>query len=366
MNSVIELRGLTKTYVLGEVEVHALRGVDLTIERGEFVAVMGASGSGKSTLMNMLGCLDLPTSGSYVLEGEDVAKLNESELATIRSKRIGFVFQNFNLLSRTSALENVELPLFYSAWTADGESRASDLMKLVGLAGREQSHPNQLSGGQQQRVAIARALVNRPSILLADEPTGNLDSTNSAEIMGVLTNLNRQQGITVIVVTHDPEVAAYADRVVTFRDGVIISDTRKEGTGASAAVAGGKSGLAMQAQKQQAVSAVDEAWTFASMAVVAAGRAIKRNKLRAALTMLGIFIGVAAVITMVAVGDGAKSSVEAQINSLGTNLLIVLPGATIASLGDVVEVVAQFLEIVGGVLECGADEVLHEVVEDDG
>jgi macrolide transport system ATP-binding/permease protein len=204
-------------------------------------------------------------------------------------------------------------------------------MKLVGLAGREQSHPNQLSGGQQQRVAIARALVNRPSILLADEPTGNLDSTNSAEIMGVLTNLNRQQGITVIVVTHDPEVAAYADRVVTFRDGVIISDTRKEGTGAGAAVAGGKSGLAMRAPKQQAVSVVDEAWTFASMAVVAAGRAIKRNKLRAALTMLGIFIGVAAVITMVAVGDGAKSSVEAQINSLGTNLLIVLPGATTAN-----------------------------------
>jgi macrolide transport system ATP-binding/permease protein len=331
MNIVIELHGLTKTYVLGEVEVHALRGVDLTIERGDFVAVMGASGSGKSTLMNMLGCLDLPTSGSYVLEGEDVAKLNESELATIRSRRIGFVFQNFNLLSRTSALENVELPLFYSAWTADGESRASDLMKLVGLAGREQSHPNQLSGGQQQRVAIARALVNRPSILLADEPTGNLDSTNSAEIMGVLTNLNREQGITVIVVTHDPEVAAYADRVVTFRDGVIISDTRKEGTGAGAAAAGGKSGLTTRAPKQQAVSAVDEAWTFASMAVVAAGRAIKRNKLRAALTMLGIFIGVAAVITMVAVGDGAKSSVEAQINSLGTNLLIIVPGATTAN-----------------------------------
>ncbi|WP_331587001.1 ABC transporter permease [Candidatus Binatus sp.] len=331
MNSVIELRGLTKTYVLGEVEVHALRGVDLTIERGEFVAVMGASGSGKSTLMNMLGCLDLPTSGSYVLEGEDVAKLNESQLATIRSRRIGFVFQNFNLLSRTSALENVELPLFYSAWTADSESRASDLMKLVGLAGREQSHPNQLSGGQQQRVAIARALVNRPSILLADEPTGNLDSTNSAEIMDVLTNLNRQQGITVIVVTHDPDVAAYADRVVTFRDGVIISDTRKEGTGPSATASGGKAGLATRAPEQQASSIVDEAWTFASMAVVAAGRAIKRNKLRAALTMLGIFIGVAAVITMVAVGDGAKSSVEAQINSLGTNLLIIVPGATTAN-----------------------------------
>ncbi|MFZ0247236.1 MAG: ABC transporter ATP-binding protein, partial [Candidatus Binatus sp.] len=242
MNRVIELVDLTKTYVLGDIEVNALRGVNLTIERGEFVAVMGASGSGKSTLMNMLGCLDRPTSGRYILEGEDVAQLNESELATIRSRRIGFVFQNFNLLSRTSALENVELPLFYSAWTADGEHRAADMVKLVGLAGREQNHPNQLSGGQQQRVAIARALVNRPSILLADEPTGNLDSTNSAEIMEVLTKLNREQGITVIVVTHDPDVAAYADRVVTFRDGVIISDTRKEGSRARGD-AGGKSAV---------------------------------------------------------------------------------------------------------------------------
>ena len=330
MNTVIEIIGMTKTYVLGDIEVHALRGVNLTIERGEFLAVMGASGSGKSTLMNMLGCLDRPTSGRYILEGEDVAQLNESELAMIRSKRIGFVFQNFNLLSRTSALENVELPLFYSAWTAGGEHRAADLVKLVGLAGREQNHPNQLSGGQQQRVAIARALVNRPSILLADEPTGNLDSTNSAEIMDVLTNLNREQGITVIVVTHDPDVATYADRTVTFRDGVIISDTRKEGIG----VRVGAKAAQLQNQapsKETAASLLDEVWTFASMAVVAAGRAIKRNKLRAALTMLGIFIGVAAVITMVAVGDGAKSSVEAQINSLGTNLLVVLPGATTAN-----------------------------------
>ena len=333
MNTVIQIVGMTKTYVLGDIEVHALRGVNLTIERGEFVAVMGASGSGKSTLMNMLGCLDRPTSGRYILEGEDVAQLNESELATIRSRRIGFVFQNFNLLSRTSTLENVELPLFYSAWTADGEHRAADLVKLVGLAGREQSHPNQLSGGQQQRVAIARALVNRPSILLADEPTGNLDSTNSAEIMDVLTKLNREQGITVIVVTHDPDVAAYADRIVTFRDGVIISDTRKEGcrrARRSRRQAGGGA-LRRDASSSRQPRSLDEVWTFASMAVVAAGRAIRRNKLRAALTMLGIFIGVAAVITMVAVGDGAKSSVEAQINSLGTNLLVVLPGATTAN-----------------------------------
>ena len=330
MKSVIELVDLTKTYQLGEVEVNALRGVNLKIERGEFVAVMGASGSGKSTLMNMLGCLDRPTSGRYILEGEDVARLNESELATIRSRRIGFVFQNFNLLSRTSTLENVELPLFYSAWTADGEHRAADLVKLVGLAGREQSHPNQLSGGQQQRVAIARALVNRPSILLADEPTGNLDSTNSAEIMEVLTKLNREQGLTVIVVTHDPDVAAYADRIVTFRDGVIISDTRKDGVGARGSASVGAAAPGTEAVDRTA-SLVDEVRTFASMAVVAAGRAIKRNKLRAALTMLGIFIGVAAVITMVAVGDGARASVEAQINSLGTNLLIVVPGATTAN-----------------------------------
>src|ERR1700719_1868723 len=173
MNTVIELVGMTKTYVLGEVEVHALRGVDLKIERGEFIAVMGASGSGKSTLMNMLGCLDRPTSGSYVLEGEDVAKLNESELATIRSRRIGFVFQSFNLLSRTSALENVELPLFYSGHLAQGAARAYEVLALMGLGGRERSHPNQLSGGQQQRVAIARALINDPAILMADEPTGN-------------------------------------------------------------------------------------------------------------------------------------------------------------------------------------------------
>ncbi len=227
MDTVIEIIGMTKTYVLGEVEVHALRGVSLKIERGEFVAVMGASGSGKSTLMNMLGCLDRPTSGRYLLEGEDVAQLDETALAAIRSRRIGFVFQSFNLLSRTSALENVELPLFYSAWTEGSETRAEELLKMVGLDGREQNHPNQLSGGQQQRVAIARALINRPSIVLADEPTGNLDSTSSAELMDIITRLNREQGITIILVTHDADVAAYADRIVTFRDGSIISDTRK-------------------------------------------------------------------------------------------------------------------------------------------
>ncbi|MGH7782179.1 MAG: ABC transporter permease [Candidatus Binataceae bacterium] len=342
--SVIELVDIWKTYVLGEIEVNALRGVSLRIERGEFVAVMGASGSGKSTLMNILGCLDRPTRGRYLLEGEDVAALAEEDLAAIRSRRVGFVFQSFNLLSRTSALENVELPLFYSAWNSHGEHRAEDLLRLVGLTGREQNHPNQLSGGQQQRVAIARALINEPSILLADEPTGNLDSSSSSEIMEIITRLNRDRGITVILVTHDPDVGAYADRTVSFRDGQIVSDTRKTGPQArggvtpAAAIALGETAGDRQAPSSEPSSepvakpsSADEAWTFGTMAIAAASRALRRNKMRSALTMLGIFIGVAAVIAMVAVGDGARASVQEQLQSLGTNLIVVLPGATTAN-----------------------------------
>ena len=326
MAGVIEVANLSKTYQLGEIEVRALREVSLTIARGEFVAVMGSSGSGKSTLMNLLGCLDRPTSGHYLLEGVDVASLSEQELASIRSRRIGFVFQNFNLLSRTSALENIELPLFYSGHATGGDQRARQLAAKVGLRGREQSHPNQLSGGQQQRVAIARALINEPSILLADEPTGNLDSTNSAEIMDLITGLNHEGGLTVIVVTHDPEVAAYADRVITFRDGAILSDQRKR-------VAGDHGAAARVTSVVIASSLLPEegGWTFARMALTAAARALRRNKMRALLTMLGIFIGVAAVIAMVAVGDGARYSIQQQIQSLGTNLIVVLPGATTAN-----------------------------------
>lgn len=320
---VIELIDLWKTYVLGEVEVNALRGVSLTIDRGEFVAVMGASGSGKSTLMNIIGCLDRPTRGRYLLENDDVAALAQEDLAAIRSRRIGFVFQSFNLLARTSALENVELPLFYSAWNHQGEHRAEELLKLVGLTGRAQNHPNQLSGGQQQRVAIARALINQPSIVLADEPTGNLDSTSSTEIMEIITRLNREQGITVILVTHDPDVGAYADRTISFRDGQVISDVRKTGAPVHSAVPAVHDDAA-----GDITSSADEALTFAAMAVSAAAKALRRNKMRAVLTMLGIFIGVAAVIAMVAVGDGARASVQAQLESLGTNLIVVLPGAT--------------------------------------
>ncbi|HEY6394230.1 MAG TPA: ABC transporter permease, partial [Candidatus Binataceae bacterium] len=343
MTPVIEIIDLSKTYQLGEVEVRALRGVTLRIERGEFVAIMGASGSGKSTLMNIIGCLDRPTSGRYLLEGVDVASLAEEELAAIRSRRIGFVFQSFNLLSRTTALENVELPLFYSQWSRRGEKRAAQLLELVGLKGREHNNPSQLSGGEQQRVAIARALINEPAILLADEPTGNLDTTNSVEIMETISQFNREHGLTVVVVTHDPEVAAYSSRAVTFRDGVIVSDERKReaaslaGGGAAQAAAGNKT-RAAQAQEGATGTGAEasaagaqrseEAWTFGAMALSAAARALMRNKTRAMLTMLGVFIGVAAVIAMVAVGDGARYSVQEQIQSLGTNLLVVLPGAT--------------------------------------
>ena len=224
MPAVIEIIDLFKIYQLGEIEVRALNGVSLSIERGDFVAVMGSSGSGKSTLMNLLGCLDRPTSGRYLLQGVDVASLAEAELALVRSRRIGFIFQNFNLLSRTSALENVELPLFYSALDHAGEDRAAKLLETLGLKGREQNHPNQLSGGQQQRVAIARALINQPAILLADEPTGNLDSKNSVEIMEIIRRLNRDDRITVIVVTHEPDIAQYGDRIIAFKDGHIVSD----------------------------------------------------------------------------------------------------------------------------------------------
>jgi macrolide transport system ATP-binding/permease protein len=326
---VIRIVDLSKTYDLGEIQIEALRKVSFDIARGEFLAVMGASGSGKSTLMNLIGCLDRPTSGRYYLEGVDVASLGEEELAAIRSRRIGFIFQNFNLLSRTTALENVELPLFYSGWPADGESRAQTLINMLGLTGREQNHPSQLSGGQQQRVAIARALINQPAILLADEPTGNLDTTNSVEILEIIRRLNREQRLTVVVVTHDPEVAAYADRVITFRDGVIISDLRNAIDEGVRPKLSGADLLKREASlDNKELVATDSAWTFAAMALSAAARALQRNKLRAVLTMLGIFIGVAAVIAMIAVGDGARYSVQQQIQSLGTNLLVILPGAT--------------------------------------
>ena len=221
----IRLDGVHKNYDLGEIQVHALRGVTMEIYPGEFVAVMGSSGSGKSTLMNILGCLDKPTRGRYFLDGKDVSGLTKHELAKIRSQKIGFVFQQFNLLSRTSALENVELPTIYAGVALEErERRAEEALKRVGLADRADHFPSQLSGGQQQRVAIARALVNSPSLLLADEPTGNLDSRTSIEIMEILQQLNQEHGLTVVIVTHEPDIAQFAKRALEFRDGKIIKD----------------------------------------------------------------------------------------------------------------------------------------------
>ncbi len=222
--SLIQIDHLAKVYQLGEVEVHALRGVSLHVSRGEFVAIMGASGSGKSTFMNILGCLDKPTKGTYILEGIDVGKLSRDELAAIRNRKIGFVCQGFNLLSRTSAIENVELPMFYSTVSNKlRRTKALEALTRVGLGDRVHHYPNQLSGGQQQRVAIARSLVNDPSIILADEPTGNLDSRTSVEVMGIFQELN-SHGITIILVTHEPDIAQFAKRHVVFRDGRIKSD----------------------------------------------------------------------------------------------------------------------------------------------
>jgi putative ABC transport system ATP-binding protein len=223
---VIELRDIQKTYRSGELQVHAVRGLSLTVRRGEFVALMGSSGSGKSTLMNILGCLDRPTAGRYLLDGADVSNLTRDELADIRNVKLGFVFQNFNLLPRTSARENVELPLLYGGRSLTNQQlreKADHVLGIVGLGGREDHHPSQLSGGQQQRVAIARALINDPEVLLADEPTGNLDSRTSIEIMQIFQELN-ERGITIVMVTHEPDIAAYTRRNVVMRDGLVRSD----------------------------------------------------------------------------------------------------------------------------------------------
>jgi macrolide transport system ATP-binding/permease protein len=333
---VVRLTELTRTFQLGDTEVRALQAVSMSVDTGEFVAIMGSSGSGKSTMMNIIGCLDRPTSGQFFFEGRDVAQLSEPELADIRSKRIGFVFQSFNLLARTSALENVQLPLLYGAAASLSSSERNDrgrtMLASVGLADRARNLPNQLSGGQQQRIALARALINHPAVLLADEPTGNLDTRTSHEIMQIIRTLNRKQRVTVIVVTHESDIAAYADRVIVMRDGQILSDEHQvavvtpdgadTGDTPSVAVAAGVAGAASDAPGLR--------MAFMSMIVSASLQALARNKLRSALTMLGVFIGVAALIAMVAVGDGASAAVKKQLESLGTNMVVVQPGATTA------------------------------------
>jgi len=225
---LIDMRGIERTYIMGDNEVRALRGVDLQVDKGAFVAIMGTSGSGKSTLMNIMGCLDQPTRGQYLLNGKDVSRLSRAQLADVRGRMIGFVFQSFNLLSRTSALENVEMPLMYQGVSSrERRKRALEALERVGLVGREHHHPSQLSGGQQQRVAIARALVGNAPVIMADEPTGNLDTKTSHEVMGILQGLG-DQGITVILVTHETDIAAHARRVITLRDGLIVDDHTQE------------------------------------------------------------------------------------------------------------------------------------------
>jgi len=324
---LIEIKNLTKTYQAGETAVHALRGIDLTIGAGEFVAIMGLSGSGKSTLMNLLGCLDTPSSGAYLLDGKDVSGHSAREYAAVRNKKLGFVFQGFNLLPRTSALENVLLPLVYdrSGQEAHPKQVAIEALKRVGLADRLHHDPNQLSGGQQQRVAIARALVNRPAIILADEPTGNLDSHTAVEIMALFQALN-QEGLTIILVTHAPELAEYAQRIITLRDGLIQSDLPVKNPRTA--------GQQLENRHRQAPSSAPRAAGLISAVLMfrnllqAAFRALFKNKLRSLLTSLGIIIGVSGVIVMSAMGEGTQSLLLKQIASLGNNVLIVFPGSS--------------------------------------
>jgi ABC-type lipoprotein export system ATPase subunit len=317
-NPVIKLADIHKVYHTGEVDVHAVRGISLEVFPGEFVALMGASGSGKSTLMNMIGALDRPTGGNYLLDGIDVSTLDRDALADVRNEKIGFVFQGFNLLSRTSALENVEMPMLYNRHripSHEQRDRAMHALELVGLGPRADHHPNQLSGGQQQRVAIARALVNQPSLLLADEPTGNLDSQTSIEIMGVFQKLN-DQGITIVMVTHELDVARFTKRMVILRDGKIVT-TRRCRTARLR-----KRNCCSFARRNRPSNCVMR--IFASLRI--AGRALRRNKMRSLLTMLGIIIGVGAVIGSVSLTSGATKQVEDQVSSLGENVITVFSG----------------------------------------
>ena len=336
LEPAIEVRNLTKRYQLGEVSISALNGVSFSVERGEFVAIIGASGSGKSTLMNLLGCLDQPTLGEYRLEGIAVRDLDEDSLAHLRSLKLGFVFQNYNLLSRTTALENVELPLIYSGVRGPEREKAMRLLRLVGLGDRLDHYSTQLSGGQQQRVAIARALINEPSILLADEPTGNLDSKTSLEILEVIRQLNLERGLTVVLVTHEREIAAHADRIITLLDGKIVSDVptivsaRKELLTPGTLAAHGTQ-TDQTAEFVSSEVAAHHNRTFIRMIVKSAWTAIDRNRLRSILTILGILIGVTALIATVSVSREAEQRVRQQIEGLGTNLLIVFPGASTSS-----------------------------------
>jgi macrolide transport system ATP-binding/permease protein len=326
-DELIRLEGIRKAYRRGALEIPVLQGVSLTIARGELVALVGASGSGKSTLMNILGCLDRPTAGSYRFEGKEIAALSPDERAGLRNTKIGFVFQNFNLLTRTSALNNARMPLDYSpAHPSDSDSRAraESMLQLVGLAERMDHEPAALSGGQQQRVAIARSLINSPQLLLADEPTGNLDSRTTEEVLRMLQRLNREEGLTVIIVTHDESVARHAQRVIRMKDGVIEDEGPPAGVRelvgpVEAASLPAALGMPAHAHLNQLKHAV----RTARMAL----RALRRNVMRAMLTCLGIVIGIAAVIAMMELGGGSSRSIQQAISSLGASMIQIDPAS---------------------------------------
>ena len=322
----IELRDIYKTYHLGEIDVPVLKGISLKVSHGEFVALMGTSGSGKTTLMNILGCLDRPSSGEFWLEGQDVVALSADDWAQLRNEKIGFVFQTFNLLPRTSALENVVMPLSYTAQhlsEAEGRQRAEDLLRRVGLGDRLDHEPSQLSGGQQQRVAIARALINNPAILFADEPTGNLDSKTSEEVLELFRRLNEEEGVTIILVTHDANVARSAKRIIRITDGMVEAEEPP-----TPAAPGGQVEASLPAGAEVAAKHRSGlAWLRLQWMVRTALHGLSRNVMRAALTTLGIVIGVAAVIAMMEIGSGSASAIQATIASMGANNLMILPGA---------------------------------------
>jgi len=317
---LLEAERIFKTYKIGEVEVRALQDVSLSIEAGEFVAIMGPSGSGKSTLMHLLGFLDTPDSGGFRLMGKETAHLKEEEYAFLRNRVIGFVFQQFNLMTRSTALENVCLPMLYSDDRAGDVARSKDMLTQVGLGNRVEHRPNELSGGQQQRVAIARALVNRPLMILADEPTGNLDSKSGEEIMEIFKGLHKQ-GMTIVLVTHSEEVGKAAERIIRMHDGKIVSDQRSSSSG-KRSVAEVKTPALQEFPEEKKYNLEEFQEHFKQ-----ASRVLQNNKLRSFLSMLGVLIGVACVITMLALGRGAGESVKEDLSKMGSNLLVIRPGS---------------------------------------